>query len=818
MRTFAAALESAIQDIRFGARLLWRSPGFTSVGVVSLGVGLGAGVALFTFMNALLFRPLPGRDTGNILAIFTSTSSGRPHGTSSFADFRSFVGSAPELFAGACATTNVTANIAAGGSPRAVPGALVNGGCFDALKIRPHLGRLLQPSDDSPAGESSGIVVSHTLWTRSFDAAPDIVGRGALLNGVSVVIVGVAEAGFAGLSLDSGAEFWAPAPLATALLSERTLTARNERQFRIYARLRDGISPSQAAARLSVVAGQLRAEDPRAWTDASGSPRAVTVLPELQSRFIGASPGATTEIFSGTLGAIGLIVLIACVNLATMIVARGAGRTRELNVRVALGASRFRLLRQLATESLLISIGGIVLGVLLVSAGLRLFDANRPSELPAFNLALDWRVALFSLAVAMLTPIFFGVIPGVHALRLAIAEGLKGRPVFLRRRFLRLGPRELLLFVQVAVSFALLVMAALFMRSLAITSTEPSGLSAIAVVPIDLSTAARSDQERRAATERLLRAATRVPDVEAPTAAALVPMTGSYLGVGARVDDRADGTRLGLDANIVAPGYFELAGIATRAGRTFEARDHDRAPRVAIVSESLARRLWNAATVVGRTVWLGEGPAEVIGVVADVPYRSMADPVQPVLYLPLAQAPRDRLVLHARVRSGSRGIADLDRALRAVDARVFVGAAMPLGEYLDQARIDARVAQGVGTVAGLLQLGLALMATWGLVAYAVERRTAEIAIRRALGATESSILHLVMRGSLWLLAAGAVVGCISGVVGAKVLYASFTGLAPLDLAVVAPAAAVLAAVVGLAAWLPARRVAAVEPASALKQS
>jgi predicted permease len=818
MRAFVSAFESVIQDVRYGARLLRQSPWFACVGVGSLAMGLGGGIALFTALNAVLFRPLPGRGTDDLYAVYTSNRGGGRYGSSSFADFRSFTSAAPQLFAGSCATTNAKGNLSVEGRVQPLAGAVVNGGCLDALGIRPHLGRLLNASDDSDLRGSAAIVISYTLWRRAFGADPSIVGREGLLNGASVVVAGVAEEGFAGISLDGGAEFWAPAQLAPILISPRVLLARTERRFRVYARFNDGVTAQQAAERLSIVAAQLRAEDPEAWTETSGATRTITVVPELDGRFA-SSQGAPEFIAASGLGAIAAVVAMACVNLATMFMARGAARRHELNVRLALGASRARLLRQLATESVLISVAGAAAGAVVVAAGLRIYDAYRPAEMPSFSVALDWRVAVFSIAIAMLAPVLFGLAPGAHALRLAIAEGLKGRPSIVRRGYLRLGSRELLLVTQIAASFALLIAAGLFTRSLVSSTagTQGGATRLVAVVPVDLNTAARPDASARENVDRLLQAANRVPNVEASTLAALVPMTGSYVTVLGLAEDRPDATPVTMDANIVAPGYFDLLGIASRAGRTFDQRDRERAPLVAIVSESLARRLWDTPAAVGRTIHIDDVPREVIGVVADVPYRSLTDAAHPVVYLPFAQAPRDRIVLHARVKNEGEAIAALGRALRSVDPRIIVGSAISMRQQIEQTKIGGRVAQAVGSVAGLLQLGLALMATWGLVAYAVERRTAEIAIRRALGATEASILQLVMRPSLWLLAIGGPIGCAAGVLSAKALHAEFLGLAPFDATIVAPAVAVLVPVVVCAAWLPARRAIAIEPASALKQ-
>ena len=782
-----------------------RSPWFTCVGIGSLAIGLGGAIALFTVTNALLFRPLPGRGTADLHTLYTSNSGGGRYGSTSFADFQSFVAAEPPLFSRACATTSVTGNLSVGAAVQPLAGAIFSGGCFDALGVRPFIGRLLNRSDD--AG-TSGIVLGHALWTRGFAADPSAVGRTVLLNGASAVIVGVAEPGFAGVSLDGGAEFWVPPQAAAALFSPRTLTSRGERRFRVYVRLTDGVTRAQAAERLSVVAAQLRSEDPVTWAESSGATRTVTITREIDSRFASAT-GAAEAIATGTAGAIAAIVAMACVNLATMFLARGAARRHELSVRLALGASRGRLLRQLVTESLLIASGATVAGVAVVAGALRIFDAYRPAEVPAVNLAVDWRVAAFAILMAMLAPVFFGAAPGLHAIRLAIAEGLK--------RHRRFGSRELLLGTQIVATFALLVASSLFMRSLAAGGATPHGFSSglVGIVPVDLNTAARSGDDISATVDRLLQAAARVPGVDAATAAALVPMTGSYMTVDALPEDRPDAVIRGLDANIVSPGYFELLGIAVRTGRTFDPRDRARAPNVAVVSESLARRLWDTAGAVGRTLRVDDVPREVIGVVADVPYRSVSDAAHPVVYVPAAQTARTRLLVHARVKNEGEAIAALDRAVRDVDARILVGRAMSMRQLMEETGSAAESPSGVGAIAGALELGLALMATWGLVAYAVERRTVEIAIRRALGATEASVQRLVMRPSLWLLAIGAPIGCAAGVAGAAALHSTFLGLAPLDLRVALPAVAVLTPVVVFAAWLPARRAIATEPAAAL---
>jgi predicted permease len=811
-----SALASVGQDLRYGTRLLARSPWYTLVAIASLAVGLGMAVALFTVLNAVLFRPLPGRDTEDVHALYTSNSNGGRYGGSSFADFQSFISVAPELFAGSCALARVRANVVVAGRPEPVNGNVVSGGCFDLLGLRPHLGRLIHRGDETRADRPAAVVISYSFWRRAFGGEPDVVGRATSINGTPAAIVGVAPAGFAGASLDDAAEFWAPVSVAPTIVSPRSLTARGERRFRLYARLNDGVTALQAAVRLASVAERLRADAPESWTHTNGSTRTVTVEPERAARFSGGGgSGAVAAIAAAGVGAIGGIVAMACVNLATLTLARGAARTRELSIRLALGASPRRLVRQLALESLIVSLSALAGGVLLVMITLRWFESVRPPDVPGVSLTLDWRVAVTAASLALVAPVFFGAAPGSHVMRLAIAEGLQGRIVQARRRVLRWGAREVLIVVQVAASFALIVMATLFLTSLAQQGPAVSAVSRnVAVVPIELNTAATSEAEVLAVTDRLLQTARHVAGVDSVSAAAFVPLTGSFTGFSGKVDGPSGPVPAVFDGNLVGPGYFELLGIVRRAGRTFDARDHASAPRVVVVSESLARQLWRDAPAVGRELRLDDGAREVVGVVADTPYRSREGP-QPVLYVPLAQEPRQRFVLHARVRDAA-AIAALDRAVRTFDERIIVGESASLEAFHDRIKTPAKVAQWIGGAAGVMQLGLALMATWGLVAYAVERRTAEVALRRALGATSGSILRLVLRPSVAFLAIGGSLGIILGIGAARVLHANFPELAPADLRLTVPAGAALAAIVLIAAWLPARRATRIEPASALK--
>ena len=425
-------------------------------------------------------------------------------------------------------------------------GAIVTPRCFEVLGLSAHAGRLIR---DNPSGAPEA-VISYGLWTRQLGADPAAIGSSILLNGISATIVGVAPRGFHGTSLDADADFWVGADGFAALLPPGALQSRRHRAFAIYARLRDGVTNDQAEAALAGVAAGLHRLDPEVWADDSGAPRRVTVRRELDSRFAD-TPGGVTLLLLTAAGAIAVIVSIACVNLATMLLARGAARTRELTIRLALGASRARILRQLATESFLIAAAGAGVALAAVSTGLRLFEARRPEGIPAVDLAIDWRVTIFAVVAASLATLLFGLAPAAHVVRLAIVDGMKGRITAARTRWFRLGAREALIVVQVSASVALLLVSTLFARALSAGSAASPGFVAggVALVPVDLENIDARSQVETA--RRLLQAAGSVRDVEAPTLARMVPLIGSSMAFQASLDGVPVQT---LEGNVIAPG------------------------------------------------------------------------------------------------------------------------------------------------------------------------------------------------------------------------------------------------------------------------
>ena len=797
------SLESFAGDLRYGVRLLWRTPLFTAVAVASIAGGMTGAIGMVAVTNALVSRPFAGFD-GDVHRIFTSDRRGGRYGGNSFADLQDFAAS-PAL-AGTCAVARVRANVSARNASAPRDGAIVSEGCFQILDLRPAHGRLTLRRG------APEVVVSHALWRRFLGSDPSVVGANVQINGLPAIVIGVAPSGFHGTSLDYDISFWVLATEFRALVSPANLDDRRNRIFTAFARLRDGVSTEQAQSALAGVAASLAQQDASNWIDQSGTIRRITVMKETDARFATAS-GVVPAMLLGTSGVVAAIVAIACVNIATMLLARGAGRTRELTIRLAIGASRRRLLRQLATETLIIAALGTTIAIGLVVAGFRAFELLRPPGVPAVNLAVDWRVVFFAAAATALATVLCGVLPATHVVRLAIAEGMKGRAATIRSKWLRAGAREALIVVQVTVSIAILFVSAVFARGLIEGATRSPGFSGAGIATIDADLAPVQKADAPMLATRLIEQIEALPNVDAVSLAAVVPLSGTatHFRIGSGDDSWL------VDGNVVSPGYFEMMRIALRGGRDFTGRDRAGAPDVAIVSETMARTMWQTTDVVGRTLMLGKSPFEVVGVVADIRYRAVSAPYPPLVYVPIAQqADARRFIIHARIRGGGETLAAMDAAARSVDPRILVDPAVLFDRRLDEIRQPERAGQWLGVAAGVAQFGLALMALWALVAYAVARRTREIGIRVALGATQGGVVRLLVRPAVLLIAAGCVLGSALGVGGAVALQSNFIGLAPIRPAAGVPAMLIMAVTAISAAIVPALRATRVDPNVALR--
>jgi predicted permease len=802
-------IESLAQDARYGIRLLARSPFFTCVAVGSIASGLTAALAIFTVTNAAVYRPLGIAPASPIYRVYTADRDGDLYNNTSFPDYRDF-SRASNIFASTCATRHVRVNMTIEDRAQVRTGQVFTPECFAVLGIRPHAGRVLDPSATAAAPE---VVIGYPLWQRRFNGSDAAIGQRILLNGISTTVVGVAPRGFNGTSLDGSADFWVDAGSFATLLGPGTLTDRRYRAFVVLAQLREGTTAAQAEAALAGIAASLNAVDPKAWTDDRGKVRKVTVADETRARFAG-SPGALPAMLGGAGAVILGVLAIACVNVATLLLARGASRTRELTIRLAIGASRGRVLRQLTIESLVMAALGSVVAVGIVAVIIRVAGSRYPEGVPAVNLALDWRVVAFGVLAAVIASLMFGLAPGLHVVKLAIADGLKGRAPILRHRRFAVGARELLIVVQVAASVALLLAAGLFADALTRGNAASPGfqISGVTTIGVDLATGDEARMQRL--TEAVRDAGRRTPGIESMAVAAMLPLIGSSLTFGdVRIDQ---GEQRTIEGNIVSPGYFSTLRIPLRHGRDFTETDGPKTRLVAVASETLARTAWQTTDVVGRTILIDKKAVEIVGVVADTRYRAVAEPFRPVVYVPVTQWPIADYFVHARAGNSGEAAASLERAIRAIEPTLLVDGAMPLSARYESLRIGERFTQTGAAAAGVAQLALVLMALWALVSYAVERRRVEIGIRMALGATGGAIVRLVARPAIVLIAIGSIVGAAAGIVIAVVLQSNFVGLNDLQPLIGIPVVAGMAAIALAAALVPARRAGRVQPVEALR--
>ncbi|MGE3275032.1 MAG: ABC transporter permease [Vicinamibacterales bacterium] len=819
-----------LADLKYALRLLARSPLFTVTAVASVALGIGATAAIFSVADALLLRPPDGvRQIESVIEIGRVNEGETSMGLDNFAypvfaDLRE----ASHSFTAMAATRfePQPVSLEEDGQSARVFAGLVSGAYFDVLGTHAALGRFFLPAEDEVPGARPVVVLSHAFWQQHFGGAPDIAGRSLELNGLDYTVVGVAEAGFTGHTF-LAADMWVPMAMEAAIRGEpdsKQLT--NERTVWITAigRLAPGVTRAQAQAEMTSLMTAIKERRP-------GVPRRHLISLSQAGR-VPSQLRLPLSAFLALLFALTAIVLaIACTNVAGMLLARAMSRRREVATRLAVGASRGRLIVQLLTESMVLFGAGGVAGLLCALGCVRLLGAYLPSLPLGVGLALDLtvnpRVVLFALALAMATGLLFGLAPARQALRLDLAPSLHGQNATADRR--RFALRHVLVVAQVALSLLLLVTTGLFLRALQAAADIDAGFDMRDVEIVSLDT--RLAGARGAAAVDLTgRIVSRVRTMAGVTAAAtgnVIPLQGSVMGLGGlRVPGvpGEDGTDWhSADWDVVSDGYFEALRMPIVEGRGFAAADSADAPFVAVINQAFARRMWGDGPAIGRTIYqrreVGdtEGrPLTIVGVVHDAKTRTLWDGPRPFIYVPMAQQPMSQVELFVRHEPGRAIAADV-RAIVAAEGQGLpvltiqsLEAAAGIG-LLPQ-RLAAWVAGAVGVV-GLLLAGLGLYA---VVAFSVASRTREIAVRMALGASRESVLSLVLRQGAWLATVGGAAGLALAAGAGLLARALLLGVAPLDPLSFGGAAAVLAAVTLLATWLPARRAAGTDPAAALR--
>jgi len=816
------SIDVLVHDVRYGLRLIRKSPAFSAVAIASLAIGIGASTVLFSVVNAVLFRPLHAANARELVQVFTSTNAGGCCGSSSYADYQVF--RAMPVFNGLLASTRVQATLSSQERPEVIDGLLVSGNYFDVLGLHPARGRFFRPEEARTRGTHPVVVLSHDGWRRRFAADPAIVGGSIELNGQAFTVIGVGPPRFTGTNFEHAADFFAPAMMQDAVLPGLdVLRSRRQRGFRILGRLADGVSQPQVAAALATTAADLLREDPEAWRARDGRGRVINALPESTARLAGAPPGYAISIFGGAIAAVVALLGIACVNVATVLLARASTRRKEIAVRLAMGASRGRVVRQLLTECALLAGAGGALGVLIAQWVAALFLRFRPDEAPAFDLTLDYRILLFSVGASLLTVVLFGLAPALQTTRPDVNAELKGTARTVRVRGLRFGLRAGLVVTQVALSLALAIGAALMLRSALAGRTHDPGFRRADVlsVRIDLSGIPSRGGAHARFYQEAVRTVAALPGVERVALAAVVPLGGENTHTTVRIAEGREPVSIALDINEVGPGYFALLDIPLTQGREFTTADGRSAPAVAVVNESMARQFWNGDPV-GKT-FFDEGisvQVQIVGVVGDLRHRSFAEPPQPMAFFSADQRTdrgRPRMTLHVRTAVPPRAIAPaIQRTLHEVDRVAGLTPVETMDEFFDRVTVTQRLGAAGALATGALELALAVMALYGVIAFSASQRRREIGLRMALGATNRSVIALIMREGLVLTAAGCVLGVAIALVGGAALRSELIGIGPADPVSFVGAIAVLLLVGAAASYVPARRALRVDPSTALR--
>lgn len=819
-------MSTLVQDLRYGARMLAKKPGFTLLVVITLALGIGANSTIFSLVNALLLRPLPIENPEQVVALYTSDYSSGNFGTSSYPDYLDFQGR-NQVLAGLVAYTVTPFSLSVDGANERAFGEVVSGNYFTVLGVKLALGRAFSPEEDRTPGAHPVAVISHKLWQGRFGGDPATLGRSVKINGHSFTIVGVAEEKYAGLMRGLVAELWVPAMMMEqALPGSDNLTERGNRSFYLMGRLKPGVTLAQAQANFANIAEQLFKAWPQEWTNIRNESRLISLLPESAARVM---PGFRTPllIFMALLmTVVGLVLLIACANVANLLLARAATRRKEIAIRLSLGAGRGRLIRQLLTESVLLAVLGGAGGMLLAVWGTDLLMAFKPpTPLPMeIDLNADWRVLGFTLGVALLTGVLFGLAPALAASRPDLVASLKDETGAGRGKGQLRGT---FVIIQVALSLLLLIGSGLFLRSLQNASAIDPGFDAdnLLVMAMDLQLQGYSETTGQNFSRSMLERVRALPGVEAASLAEYLPLGlgGSRRGVNIEGYTPQPGESTEVDSAAVTPGYVETLRMPVVRGRPFNELDHQGTPRVVMINEAFARRYWPGQDPIGKRIQMGSrnnnnSPhLEVVGVVKDGKYGTLGEEATPFFYLNIAQRYEPGPTLIVRTRGNPLDyLAAVRNEIAALDKNLPLFDVKTMRQHLGLALLPARLAGSVLGIFGLVALLLAAAGIYGVMAYSVAQRTREIGIRLALGAQTVDVLKLVVRQGMKLVVIGVAIGLSGALALTRLMTSLLYGVSATDPLTFIGVAALLAGVALLACWIPAWRATKVDPMIALR--
>ncbi|HEU0176230.1 MAG TPA: ABC transporter permease [Blastocatellia bacterium] len=808
------SLEIFWQDLRYGQRMLLKNPGFTTIAVLTLSLGIGANTAIFTLLDKVLFRPLPV-ERPDQLVTFVEDAGGAPAIFSYplYAELRD----RNDVLSGVIAYEQRPFSMNDGNQSERVIGQIVSGNYFAALGVRPALGRFFLPEEDRTPGTHPVVVISHGLWRRRFGADPAVIGKTLNLNAYRYTVVGVAPSEFTGTTRGTANDVYAPIMMYAQMGDVCPLDNRNCGWLSLIGRLKPGVSRQQAQSALATPVDDATRNFPSKNADNIGDPTIVFLMD--------GSRGHTDRVkdlstpLKLLMGVVGFVLLIACANVANLLLSRASARRKEIAVRLAIGAGRWRIVRQLLTESAILAALGGGAGLLVANwfTGLLLRFQQQTNDVPrALDGSLDERAMGFTLGLALVTGIVFGLAPALVASKPDFVAALKEETPGLGRVARRLSLRNLLVVAQVALSLVVLIGAGLCVKSLRALQAIDPGFEPAKVVTasFDLGKNGYNEARGRQFIGRFAERVAALPGVEAVSFARVVafsdvPWVGPLIIEGSIPQP--------VNTNLISPNYFRTLGASLAQGREFTALDTAGAPLVAVVNEAAARRYWPGQEVVGKRIVRGSQFAEVVGVVRNTKEKGLTADPRPALYLPLLQNYIPELTLHVRTATPSQTLlAAVRREVQTLDPTLPVYNLQTLAQQKDGSLYTERLAATLLALFGLLALSLAAVGIYGVLSYAVTERTREMGIRLALGANSRDLLRLVVWQGLTLTLIGLVIGVGASLALTRLIATLLFGVSATDPLTFIVIPLLLTVVALLACWIPARRATRVDPLVALR--
>ena len=820
-------METTLQDIRYGLRMLLKNPGFTAIAIVALALGIGANTAIFSVVSAVLLRPLPYPEPEQIVAIWSADAT-KPdnQSTFSFPDFAD-LRAQNQVFSGVGAYRTENYALTESGGPAAHgQGAMVTADVLSLLRVNPVLGRVFSAEDDKPGART--VILSHELWQRRFGGDRRMLERSITLDGVAYQVIGIMPEGFRFPIQNKPVEFWIPAStqFEAAPGQEQSTTAAAQRgmhYLKLVARLKPGVTPEQAQANAKSVMTALAQQYP----DTNKSFNSAKVNPLLKDITADVKPALLV-----LLGAAACVLLIACVNVANLLLARATSRQKEIGIRAALGASRIRILRQLLTESGVLALAGGIAGMLLATWGTAALASLLPRNFPrAAEINPDLRVLFFTALISLVTGVLFGMAPAWRVSRpdvvTALNETGRGSTETARGRRLRSG----LVIAEMVLAFVLLVGAGLLIRSFwQLQKVElgfnPQGVMTAMISLPDGDGGPQTTVRNINFYNQLMERAGVLPGVKSVSAIMPLPLSGSNVGTGVDIAGRPTppSDRPISAVRIVTPGYFKTMGIAVRKGRDFDLRDKSDSPGVALVNETFARMHFPNEDPLGKRITpqmsMDENEPrerEIVGVVADVKFGKLTTESKAELYMPHTQAPLGLMTIVARMESTPESLlTPLRQTVETMNKDLPVFEPRTMEQYLGAAVAQPKLNMTLLMIFAGVAVVLTAVGIYGVMAYSVAQRTQEIGIRMALGAQKQDVLRMIVGQGLRLVIAAMVIGLFAAFAVTKSIASLLYGVGPTDFATLGCVGALLATIATVACWLPARRASGVNPITALR--